>query len=118
MKENDMIARIWRGTATRDKAESYRSHFTRNVAPHLKDIAGHRGAYLLRRAADGQVEFVAVTLWDSIETIKGFAGPNPEVAIVEPEARAVLSTFDEAARHYEVIFDGVFDPSVGSASAL
>ena len=97
-----MIARTWRGTTTSANAEAYSRHFGTNVAPHLKDIAGHRGGYLLRREADGQVEFLAVTLWDSIETVKGFTGPDPDVAVVEPEARAALIGFDDFARHYEV----------------
>jgi len=101
-----MIARTWRGTATVAKANDYHRHFTTAVAPHLKNIDGHKGAFLLRRDVDAQVEFVALTLWDSIETVKKFAGPNPEVAIVEPEARAALSTFDDFATHYEVAHEG------------
>ena len=100
-----MIARIWHGTATTAKADEYYRHFTTAVAPHLKDIQGHRGAYLLRRDVGGQVEFVAVTLWDSIETVKKFAGPKPEVAIVEPEGRTALSAFDDFATHYEVAYE-------------
>jgi hypothetical protein len=101
-----MIARIWRGQAEPSSADAYARHFTVKVAPQLKDIPGHGGAYLLRREADGQVEFLAVTLWDSIETIKEFAGPVPDVAVVEPEARAVLSAYDDFARHYEVAYRG------------
>jgi heme-degrading monooxygenase HmoA len=101
-----MIARTWRGTATAAKANDYYRHFTTAVAPHLKNIDGHKGAFLLRRDVDGQVEFVALTLWDSIETIKKFAGPKPEVAIVEPEARTALSAFDDFATHYEVVHEG------------
>lgn len=99
-----MIARTWRGTATIANADAYGDHFTTKVAPHLTDIAGQQGAYLLRREVGGQVEFLAVTLWDSIETIKHFAGPNPDVAIVEPEGRAALSAFDDFAIHYEVAY--------------
>jgi heme-degrading monooxygenase HmoA len=97
-----MIARIWGGTATVANADAYHRHFTTAVVPHLKDIAGHRGAYLLRRESGGAVEFLAVTLWDSLETVKGFAGPDPDRANVEPAARALLTGFDETARHYEV----------------
>jgi heme-degrading monooxygenase HmoA len=104
-----MIARTWHGTATTAKAGDYHRHFTAKVAPHLKDIAGHRGAYLLRHEADGQVEFLAVTLWDSIETIKQFAGSDPDVAIVEPEGQAALSAFDDFARNYEVAYNGASD---------
>lgn len=104
-----MIARTWRGQATTEHADSYYRHFTTNVAPHLKNIAGHQGAYLMRREVDGHVDFLAVTLWDSIETIKKFAGSNPEVAVVEPEARAILSQFDDFVRHYEVAYSSARD---------
>jgi heme-degrading monooxygenase HmoA len=53
-----------------------------------------------------QVEFVVVTLWESTEAIKQFAGSKPEVAIVEPEARASLSSLDNFMSHYEV-FDSM-----------
>ena len=102
-----MIARMWRGTATAAKADDYDRHFTTVVAPHLRNIDGHKGAFLLRREVGDQVEFVAVTLWQSIETVKGFAGPEPEVAIVEPEGRAALSAFDNFATHYEVAYEAV-----------
>lgn len=103
-----MIARTWRGVATAAKADAYARHFTSTVAPHLKAIAGYQGARLLRREADGQVEFLAVTFWDSLDTIKKFSGPDPNVAIVEPEGRAALTTFDDVARHYEVAYS--WDP--------
>jgi heme-degrading monooxygenase HmoA len=90
-----------------EKADSYRDHFITRVVPHLKDIAGHKGAYLLQRQIDGRVEFLAVTLWDSIETIRKFSGPNPEQATVEPEARAALLSFDEYAGNYEVAYNNV-----------
>jgi heme-degrading monooxygenase HmoA len=99
-----MIARTWRGKATAAKAADYQHHFTTHVAVHLKELAGHRGAYLLRREDNGEVEFLAVTLWDSLESIRAFAGQNPDVAIVEPEGRAALSSFDDFARHYDIAY--------------
>lgn len=97
-----MIARLWRGQATSENAAHYRRHATERVFPSLAELRGHQGAYLLTRETDGQVEFLAVTLWDSIDAIKEFSGDDPEVAVIEPEARAVLSGFDDFARHYEV----------------
>ena len=97
-----MIARLWRGTATVDKADAYVRHATQTVFPALQDIAGHRGAYLLRRETERGVEFLAVTLWDSLDAVRGFAGSHVETAIVAPEARAVLTEFDDVARHYEI----------------
>jgi heme-degrading monooxygenase HmoA len=97
-----MIARIWRGQATPENAPHYSAHATERVFPALAALPGHRGAYLLTREQDGEVEFLAVTLWDSLDAVKSFAGANPTVAVVEPEARAVLSRFDDFATHYDV----------------
>ncbi len=99
-----MIVRIWRGqVATAENVEEYRRHVTGNVLPKLADIAGHRGAYLLQRGTEGgETEFLVVTLWDSIEAVRAFAGDRVEAAVVEPEAEAVLSDFDDFVRHYEV----------------
>jgi heme-degrading monooxygenase HmoA len=101
-----MIARTWRGKATSEKAGDYQRHFASQVAPHLKELAGHRGAYLLRREENSEVEFLAVTLWDSIESVRAFAGQNPRVSVVEPEGRAALSSFDDFAQHYDVAYNG------------
>jgi hypothetical protein len=101
-----MIARTWRGQATHANALAYRRHFETNVVPHLKQIPGQQGAWLLQREVDERIEFLAVTLWDSIETVKQFAGADPDIANVEPEARAALAEFDSFVRHYEVVCRG------------
>lgn len=97
-----MIARIWRGQAAHDNAAHYRQHAVERVFPSLAALPGHRGAYLLTREIGDDVEFLTITLWDDMEAVKQFAGGNPEPAVVEPEASAVLSQFDEFVRHYEV----------------
>jgi heme-degrading monooxygenase HmoA len=100
-----MIARLWRGrTATATNAEAYFRYLTGTLFPSLKELAGHRGAWILRRDVDGRTEFLAVTLWESRQAIEAFAGADIDKAIVEPEARAVLVEFDDFARHYEVAF--------------
>jgi len=105
-----MIARLWRGVADASNADVYQRHATATVFPALREIPGHRGAYLLRRVTDTRTEFLALTLWNSIEAIRAFAGADAEKAVVEPEARAVLTEFDDSARHYEVAYDGLSAP--------
>jgi heme-degrading monooxygenase HmoA len=97
-----MIARLWRGQAA--NADAYPQHFAESVAPSLRKLPGHRGAWLLRREADGKVEFLAMTLWDSRAAIEAFAGNDIGRAHVEPEGRAALTAFDDFASHYEVAF--------------
>ena len=98
-----MIARTWRGQAAPDQADAYYRHVTGTVFPEVARIAGHRGGYVLRREADGAVEFLVVTLWDSMDAVRAFAGADPDVAVVEPAARAVLSGYDDFVQHYEVV---------------
>ncbi|WP_169988992.1 MULTISPECIES: antibiotic biosynthesis monooxygenase [unclassified Microbispora] len=102
-----MIARIWRASATREGADRYERHFTASVLPSLRDVDGHRGAYLLRRDADGRVDIQVMTLWESMDAIRRFAGDDPATAVVEPAARAVLLGYDTTVTHHTVsVSDG------------
>jgi heme-degrading monooxygenase HmoA/uncharacterized protein YciI len=88
---DSMILRMWRGRSSIEKASEYIRHATRDVFSKLSAIEGHRGAYLLRRAIDGAVEFVVLTLWDSMDAVHRFAGEEAAKAVIEPEARSILS---------------------------
>ena len=109
-----MIVRIWCGFAEGDNAHAYHRHVTGSVFPGLKAIPGHLGAYLLRRDNAGRVEFLAVTHWESIDAIKRFAGDDPSVAVVEPEARAVLVEFDDFVSNYVVAHGRDAAAAIGS----
>jgi len=99
-----MIARLWRGAAAdRRNAEAYVRHLRSNVVPELAAIPGYREVRLMRREQGGRTEFLVMTLWESMDAVRRFAGENPERAVVEPEARAVLVDFDDFVRHYEVL---------------
>jgi hypothetical protein len=99
-----MIVRMWRGRAKAENADAYERFVTTKVFAELPAIPGHHGAYLLKRELDNgnEIEFVAVTLWESLASIRGFAGDDIDRAVVEPEARAVLSSFDDFVRHFEL----------------
>jgi heme-degrading monooxygenase HmoA len=98
-----MIVRIWHGKAVGEQAHAYERHVSARVFPALGAIGGNKGAFLLRRDTDDGAEFVVLTIWDSMEAVREFAGDDPEVAVVEPNARAVLSSFDEFVRHYQLV---------------
>lgn len=100
-----MIVRLWRGWAPAATADQYQTHVTTAVFPKLRRIDGFAGARVLRRAAGHRVEFLVMTEWASWDAVRAFAGESPEVAVVEPEARAVLSDFDEHVQHFELAFE-------------
>jgi heme-degrading monooxygenase HmoA len=94
-----MIARVWKGVA-RNTAEgdAYARHLATKVIPALALLEGYREIRVLRR----NDEFLVLTFWDSMQAVRRFAGVDPERAVVEPEARAVLARWDEFVTHYEV----------------
>jgi hypothetical protein len=97
------VARVWRGVARADAASAYVEHLHSATFPKLRGLAGYRRAWSMRREIAQGVEFLVVTTWDSMEAVERFAGPTPDLAVVPPEARALLVEFDEHARHFELI---------------
>ena len=100
-----MISRIWHGWTTPANADAYEHLLRSEIFPGIlaRKIAGFRTIDLLRRNAGDEVEFITVMLFDSLDAVIAFAGPNYEEGVVPPKARAVLSRFDAASQHYEVI---------------
>jgi heme-degrading monooxygenase HmoA len=94
---------MWKGRSTAESTGEYVQHATKKVFPELGSIKGYREAFLLRRALDEGTEFLVLTLWDSMEAIRKFAGAEPEKAVVEPAARAILTQYDETVTHFEVV---------------
>lgn len=95
-----MITRLWRGWTLPENADAYERFLLSELFPSMRDIPGFRNADVLRRYADGEVAFVTLTRFDSLEAIRGFAGEDYETAVIEPKARALLSRYDERAQHY------------------
>jgi heme-degrading monooxygenase HmoA len=101
-----VIARIWRGWTTPENADAYQRIVSQEVLPGIaaRNLEGYHGAYLLRRNRDdGEVEFVTIMLFDSLEQVRAFAGEDYEAAYVPPRARAVLARFDERSAHYDTL---------------
>ena len=99
-----MIARVWHGwAASGENADRYEALLRAEILPGIHGIEGYAGAYLLRRETDGEAEFVTVTLWESLDAVREFAGADHEAAVVPAEARALLDRFEERSAHYEIL---------------
>ena len=98
-----MIARLWHGWTTRENAAAYEALLRSEVLPGIHRIPGYHGAYLLRRDADAEVEFVTLTLFESWEAVRAFAGDELEAAVVPPAARKLLARFDARSVHYDIL---------------
>jgi heme-degrading monooxygenase HmoA len=100
-----VIARVWTARTTPARAPAYAEHLRTRVLPQLHTLDGYAGASLLRRDAEGETELIVVTLWRSLDAVRAFAGDDPDAAVVEDEAAAVLSRYDTRVRHYEVVVE-------------
>jgi hypothetical protein len=100
-----MIARIWRGWAPLATADEYQRHYETEVSGHLRAVTGFRGARLLRRDDGPEVMFTSITFFTSLDAIRGFAGDDFELAIVEDTARQALSRWDERVSHHQIVAD-------------
>jgi hypothetical protein len=102
-REQAMIIRIWHGWTTSENADAYETLLRTTIFPAIRarQVAGLEALELLRRTLPGEVEFVTLMRFTSIEAVKAFAGEDYETAVVPPAARAVLARFDARSAHYE-----------------
>jgi heme-degrading monooxygenase HmoA len=100
----ELTVRTWSARADAAGAGNYSRYFTWTLLPELRKLPGFEGAYLLRRDLDGDgtAELTAHTFWESPAAIRAFTGDDVTVAVVEPEAQAMLLDFDRTATHRSV----------------
>lgn len=97
-----MVVRFWSARTTQVRYPEYLRHFHDNVLPHLRSHEGFLEARVLSQSDGVVVHFIVETLWASLEAIENFAGKDREAAVIEDEARVLLTSYDHRVQHYEV----------------
>jgi len=98
-----MIARIWRGVVRESDKDIYLDYLKKTGLQEYTETPGNRGVFTLRRVADGKCEFFLLTLWDSWDAIKAFAGDDYEKAVYYPEDDKFLLDREPLVEHYELM---------------
>lgn len=98
-----MIARIWRGATREADKGTYFECLQKTGLKEYASIPGNRGVWTLRRVHDGKAEFTLISLWDSVDAIKAFAGADYEQAVFYPEDEGFLIEKGPRVTHYEVL---------------
>jgi len=97
------IARTWHGRVPATKADAYHAYLLRTGIADYRATAGNRGV-LVQRHIDGDIaHFTLTTLWDSIDSIKAFAGEQYERARYYPEDDDYLLEREPLVWHAEVL---------------
>lgn len=98
-----MIARTWHGAVPAEKADAYHEYLLETGLPDYKRTPGNRGVYIFRRIEGDTAHFLLLTLWDSLDAIRAFAGPDVERAKYYPEDETYLLELEPTVTHYEVL---------------
>ena len=110
-----MIARSWDGLTKAEEADAYADYLRRTGVEDLVATSGNRGVYVLRRREGEQERFRVLSLWDSMEGIRRFAGADPERARYYPEDKRFLTALEPNVEHFEVVAGG--GPSAAASEA-
>lgn len=98
-----MIARTWTGTVRRVDAEEYAKYIRETGFAEYAQTAGNRGAWMLRRDEGERTEFITLSLWESDDAIRAFAGDDIEAAVLYPEDERYLIGGESTVAHYQVV---------------
>jgi heme-degrading monooxygenase HmoA len=98
-----MIARIWKGQTPESKADQYFEFLKATGIKDYRETKGNQGVLVLRRKHKGHAEFYLLSLWESWDAIREFAGDDVEKAFYYPEDPEYLLSMEPDVEHYEVI---------------
>jgi len=98
-----MIARIWQGVVRLDDADVYADYIRETGFAEYAQTSGNRGAWMLRRDEGDRTEFITLSLWDSVDAIRAFAGDDIEAAVLYPEDARYLVGGESTVTHYQVV---------------
>jgi heme-degrading monooxygenase HmoA len=99
-----MIARTWAGATRASDADTYLDYLHATGFAGYRATPGNRGVLSFRRVSGDRAEFLLLSLWESEEAIRRFAGDDIERAVFYPEDDRFLVSRDERVQHYEVVF--------------
>jgi heme-degrading monooxygenase HmoA len=100
-----MIARQWRGATRMADRAAYLEYLEATGLKEYRATPGNRGTLVLTREVRGLAEFLLLSYWDSMESVGGFAGPEPGKAVFYPEDDRFLVERDLEVQHFEVAVD-------------
>ena len=100
-----MIARIWHGLVPKSKSDEYLQNQREHGIREYQETEGNKGIYILTRDEGDNTHQLFITFWDSIESIKKFAGDDYEKARYYPDDKDYLLETEEKVQHYDVIIE-------------
>jgi heme-degrading monooxygenase HmoA/uncharacterized damage-inducible protein DinB len=113
-----MLARSWDGDTRAEDGEEYVEYLRRTGVADLSSTDGNLGVFVLRREEQDRARFRLLSLWESRDAIRRFAGGDAERARYYPEDERFLLALSPGVEHYEVVIQTGGKPASGEGPAL
>ena len=97
-----MIVRTWHGRTSLSQGDEYEAFMKERAAPDYGSVPGLKNLFFTRRDEGDVSHFLLVTIWDSIDAVKKFAGENPDIAKYYPEDDGYLLEKEKYSQNYRV----------------
>ena len=102
-----MIVRTWSGATRSSDADRYTEYMRETGLKAYRATAGNLGAILLRRPERENTRFLFISFWESLDSVRAFAGEDHERAVFYPEDERFLVDKDLDVQHYEVALSDI-----------
>jgi heme-degrading monooxygenase HmoA len=97
-----MVARTWRGWTKAEDIDGYVEYVKATGVEALARTEGNRGVYIFIRVDGERAEIIVMSLWQSLDAIRAFAGDEIERAVFYPEDDSFLVEREWTCAHYDV----------------
>ena len=87
------------------RADEYAEFMKERAVPDYSSVDGLKKLVFLKDVKADVAHFLLVTHWDSMESVKKFAGENPEKAKYYPEDDEYLLEKEETSALYQVFYE-------------
>lgn len=98
------IIRTWKGWTTLENAPIYEALLINEVFPTVKSkgVNGLEKVSISTMKKKDEMEFFLVLQFDSLDSVKKFAGESYYKAYIPESAKRILKRYDETADHFEL----------------
>ena len=97
------VARIWKGRTSAARADEYQRYLDATGISKILATRGNRGVTVMRRPDGETVEFTVLSVWDSLDAVKQYAGENYQKAVLLPRDREYLLEVEPNVVHAEIV---------------
>jgi heme-degrading monooxygenase HmoA len=93
---------MWTGRVRLEDVDAYVAYVEETGIEAQIGSPGNLSSQLVVRTVGEEAEIAVLSMWESMEAVKTFAGPRPERAVYYPEDERYLTSAPEEVTHWEV----------------